>query len=98
MKTIENCIAECRKQATAEFKRSLIDPDISSDQKPTPIMFFPKENVVINFHESHKHSTEEIVYIPSHGFRRVKFGAVFDWENSHRYVEINHKRIALIYI
>lgn len=97
MTNIENCIAKCRKQAKAAYELSLIDPDSSSNHKPTPILFYPREEAIDNFHNSRSGSTEKMIYVSNHGWRRVKFGAVFDWVNSHYYIQIGHKRIALIY-
>lgn len=97
MTSIENCIAECRKQAKVAYELSLVDPDFSLDRKPTPILFFPREDAIDNFHNSRSGSTEKMIYISNYGWRIVKFGAAFDWVNSHYYIEIDHKRITLIY-
>lgn len=90
-------IIECRRQAKRAYDFALLESHSSVTPSFTPILFHSRENAVQNFHNSGRSSTERMIYVTGHGWRRVKFGAVFDWERGYFYVELNHERTAVIY-
>jgi hypothetical protein len=94
---LQQCIADCRSQSNSAYMYALIDPELSKEQKPTAVLFYPKASATDRFNNSRTGSTEKMVYVTSYGWRRVRFGAVFDWKTPTFYVELSHKRFALLY-
>lgn len=84
--------------ASAAYLLSIVDLEISVECKPTPVLFFQNKKVALNFNNMHSDGTEKMIYITGHGWRRVKFGYVFDSQYPTYYVDINYKHTAVLFI